>query len=67
MDISMPIMDGYDATKTIRDMEAELNIKEGERSYIIGLTGHCSEVYKEKCFTSGMNHYSIYFTYKLIF
>jgi CheY-like chemotaxis protein len=49
MDISMPIMDGYAATKAIRDFENELNLREDERSYIIGLSGHCSEVYKQKC------------------
>jgi CheY-like chemotaxis protein len=58
MDVSMPIMDGYAATKAIRQLETELNIREDERSYIIGLTGHCTEVYREKCFTSGMDKYS---------
>jgi two-component system glycerol uptake and utilization sensor kinase len=58
MDISMPIMDGYVATETIRRLEAELNIRDEERCYIIGLTGHCSEIYKQKCFTSGMDKYS---------
>jgi CheY-like chemotaxis protein len=58
MDISMPVMDGYAATKSIRELEKELNLREDERSYIIGLTGHCSDVYKEKCYTSGMDVYS---------
>jgi CheY-like chemotaxis protein len=47
MDISMPVMDGYAATKAIRDFEQELNLRMDERCYIIGLTGHCSEVYKD--------------------
>jgi CheY-like chemotaxis protein len=58
MDISMPVMDGYIATKAIRDLERELKLDNGERSYIVGLTGHCADIYKEKCYESGMDIFS---------
>jgi CheY-like chemotaxis protein len=59
MDIAMPIMDGYQATMVIRDMEKEFNIKNKDQlSNVIGLTGHCADVYKDKCFDSGMNLFS---------
>ncbi len=54
----MPIMDGYAATKAIRALEKQLNLREDERSYIIALSGHCSEVYKERCYESGMDLFS---------
>ncbi len=59
MDIAMPVMDGYQATTAIREMEKEQNLKEKEgQSCIIGLTGHCADIYKDKCFDSGMNLFS---------
>jgi CheY-like chemotaxis protein len=56
----MPIMDGYDATIKIRELERK-RLGEGERrAYIAGLTGHATDVYKNRCFTSGMNDFSKY-------
>ena len=46
MDISMPILDGYGATEQIRGLEAERNIKEDYKTFIIGLTAHSTEAYK---------------------
>ncbi len=54
MDISMPIMDGYQATEKIREFEAK-QLNNSQRAYIIGLTAHASEYHKQKCFESGMD------------
>jgi CheY-like chemotaxis protein len=56
MDIAMPVLNGYEATLAIRNLENQHGMQDKERrSYIIGLTGHCSEIYQEKCYESGMN------------
>ena len=48
MDLQMPIMDGYEATKLIRE-EKESQIP------IIALSAHASRTEKEKCLNYGMN------------
>lgn len=56
----MPIMDGYQAAKKIRDLEKnQLNLND-RLAYIIGLTAHSTESYKIHCFESGMNEFSKY-------
>jgi PAS domain S-box-containing protein len=52
MDIQMPVMDGYEATKTIR-------LLEGSRKDvpILALTANATKPDIEKCLTSGMNDY----------
>ena len=40
-------------------MELERRIP--NKSYIIGLTAHATNVYKEKCFQSGMDEFSMYY------
>ncbi|PWJ59232.1 PAS domain S-box-containing protein [Dyadobacter jejuensis] len=50
MDIQMPIMDGYTASKLIRK-------KIGKRLPIIAMTAHAMAGEKEKCLSYGMNDY----------
>lgn len=53
MDIQMPEMDGYEATRLIRKkLPDPLN-----KTPVLAMTAHVSEVEKEKCTKSGMNDY----------
>jgi len=52
MDVQMPVMNGYEATKEIR------NLKNGEHIPIIALTAGTVVGEKEKCIEAGMNDYA---------
>ncbi len=54
MDIQMPIMDGFTATKEIREWEHDERKSHG---YIIALTANALKEDKEKCFSVGMNDF----------
>ncbi len=51
MDIQMPIMNGYEATKAIRTLNT------GDTIPIIAITAGTEKEEKEKCINSGMNDY----------
>ena len=51
MDVQMPVMDGYEATKAIRLMTQSLKVP------IIALTANATQSDVEKCLASGMNDY----------
>lgn len=55
MDVSMPVMDGFEATRQIREIEGA----EGwPRTPIIGVTAHAMETDRERCLTAGMDDYA---------
>lgn len=53
MDISMPEMDGGEATRRIRDIEA----KSGAHTPIIGVTAHAMREDRQRCIDAGMDDY----------
>ena len=53
MDVQMPVMNGYEATKLIREMENE----KGNRTPIIALTAFAMKSDKDLCIEAGMDDY----------
>lgn len=54
MDLSMPEMDGYEATRRIREIEAERGL---QRTPIIAATAHVLEEDRDRCRLAGMNDF----------
>ena len=64
MDVQMPVMDGYQATRAIRELESELasiekyNAKKPfQRVPIIAMTAHVMDENKELCLEAGMDDF----------
>lgn len=59
MDCQMPEMDGFDATREIRKLEAigEVRARTGDRLPIIALTANAMKGDKERCLDAGMDGY----------
>ena len=54
MDNRMPVMDGFQATRLIRDPAAAVRDRE---VYIIAVTANASQTYRAECLEAGMNDY----------
>ena len=64
MDCQMPVLDGYDATKAIRALEAEQSLataveRSGAKLHvpIVALTAHAFNSDRERCLDAGMDDY----------
>jgi HPt (histidine-containing phosphotransfer) domain-containing protein len=54
MDVQMPVMGGFEATRLIREYEAT----SGRRTPIIAVTAHAMKGDREACFTAGMDGFA---------
>lgn len=55
MDMQMPLMDGLEASRLIRDFEKETN--QPKRVYIVALTGNDISDKEEECLEAGMDDF----------
>jgi CheY-like chemotaxis protein/HPt (histidine-containing phosphotransfer) domain-containing protein len=54
MDVQMPVMDGFEATRALRNIEREAKLR---RTPVIGLTAHALREDRQRCLDAGMDDY----------
>jgi two-component system sensor histidine kinase/response regulator len=61
MDCEMPVMDGFDATKRIRELETAFSeVRAGEsRTPIVALTAHALAEVRDRCLEAGMDDFLV--------
>jgi HPt (histidine-containing phosphotransfer) domain-containing protein len=64
MDCEMPVMDGFDATRSIRDIERVIHRANGaepkvSRTPIVALTAHALAEVRERCLEAGMDDFLV--------
>ena len=57
MDCQMPEIEGYEASRRIRERERNLNSPQTPRIHIVALTANALEGDREKCLAAGMDDY----------
>jgi two-component system sensor histidine kinase/response regulator len=58
MDCQMPEMDGYEATRQLRELEKDAGQKHDyRRHYVVAMTANAMQGDREKCLASGMDDY----------
>lgn len=57
MDAHMPVMDGFEASRKIRELENRKGISAGQRTPIIAMTALAMEGDRERCMEAGMDDY----------
>lgn len=57
MDCEMPVLDGYSASRKVREIEAQTNTSSDRRQTILALTAHTAVAERQKCLDAGMDDY----------
>jgi len=57
MDCQMPVLDGFEASRKIRQIEAENNVAKDQALPIIALTANALKGDRDRCIEAGMNDY----------
>lgn len=55
MDLVMPIMNGFQASKAIRDLEKKYGVSSASRHFICGHSSHVSQGVERKCYQFHMD------------